>query len=133
MAQSNREVVTTVKTNVAMTSTRVRDFTRMNPPEFYDCKVEEDHQEFIEEMRGSKVLDFINLRQGNMSVKEYALRFTQLSKYAPSILADRRTKMSKFVCMPKNLRKKSSRNDLERQTGQEWIMATSHILGPQGR
>ncbi|WMV54907.1 hypothetical protein MTR67_048292 [Solanum verrucosum] len=32
-----------------------------------------------------------------MGEREYALRFTQLSKYAPSIVADRRTKMIKFV------------------------------------
>ncbi|WMV58298.1 hypothetical protein MTR67_051683 [Solanum verrucosum] len=30
------------------------------------------------EMRDDKVLEFINHRQGNMSVKEYALRSTQL-------------------------------------------------------
>jgi len=30
------------------------------------------------EMREVKVLEFINLRQGNMSVKEYTLKFTQL-------------------------------------------------------
>jgi len=43
------------------------------------------------------VLEFINFRQGNMSVKEYALRFTQLSKYAPSLVANSRSRMSKFV------------------------------------
>jgi len=48
-------------------------------------------------MREAKVLEFISLRQGNMSIKEYALRFTQQSKYAPSIVVDRRAKMSKFV------------------------------------
>ena len=49
------------------------------------------------EMREAKVLEFINLRQGSMSVREYALKFTQLSKYAPSMVADSRDKMSKFV------------------------------------
>uniref|UniRef100_M1DJ70 Gag-pol polyprotein n=1 Tax=Solanum tuberosum TaxID=4113 RepID=M1DJ70_SOLTU len=29
---------------------RVRDFARMNPPEFYDSKVEEDPQRFIDEV-----------------------------------------------------------------------------------
>ena len=28
------------------------------------------------EMKEAKVLEFINLRQGNMSVKEYSLKFT---------------------------------------------------------
>jgi len=49
------------------------------------------------EMREAKVLEFINLRQGNMSVKDNALKFTQLSKYAPSSVADSRARMSKFV------------------------------------
>ena len=49
------------------------------------------------EVRGALVLEFIKLRQGNMSVKEYALRFTQLSKYAPSRVADSMSRMSKFL------------------------------------
>ncbi|WMV24605.1 hypothetical protein MTR67_017990 [Solanum verrucosum] len=101
---------------------RVRDFTRMNPPKFYGSNIEKDPQEFIDEvykildimeweilkgavldrffpleMIEAKVLEFINLRQGNMCVRENSFRFAQLSKYAPSIVADRRTKMSKFV------------------------------------
>lgn len=48
-------------------------------------------------MLESLVLEFINIRQGNMSVKEYALRFTQLSTYALSLVADSRSKMSKFM------------------------------------
>ena len=31
-------------------ATRVRDFTLMNPPSFYGSKVEEDTQEFIDEV-----------------------------------------------------------------------------------
>ncbi|WMV14300.1 hypothetical protein MTR67_007685 [Solanum verrucosum] len=142
-----------------MTTARVRDFTRINPLKFYDSKVEEDPQEFIDEvykilaikgvtlvekakftacqlkrvakiwfnqwketrpieadpiewerlksafldrffpleLREPKVLEFINLSQGNMSVREYALKLTQLSKYAPSIVADHRAKISKYV------------------------------------
>ena len=43
------------------------------------------------------MLEFIKLRQGNMMVKEYSLKFTQLSRYAPYVVADSRAKMSKFV------------------------------------
>lgn len=43
------------------------------------------------------MLEFINLRQGYTSVKEYSFRFIQLSKYAPFIDSDSRAKMSKFV------------------------------------
>ncbi|WMV41565.1 hypothetical protein MTR67_034950 [Solanum verrucosum] len=49
------------------------------------------------EMREAKVLEFANLRQGHMSVREYALKFTQLSKDAPSIVANRRAKICKFM------------------------------------
>ncbi|KAG5594813.1 hypothetical protein H5410_036045 [Solanum commersonii] len=41
--QTNREVVGTM-------ASRVRDFTRMNTPEFYDSKVKEDPQEFIDQV-----------------------------------------------------------------------------------
>ncbi|KAH0705879.1 hypothetical protein KY285_010406 [Solanum tuberosum] len=42
------------------------------------------------EIREAFFLEFINLRQGNISVKDYALRFTQLSKYAPILVSDPR-------------------------------------------
>ena len=48
-------------------------------------------------LREAKVLEFINLRQGNMKVKEYSLKFTQLTRYAPHVVADSRAKMSKFT------------------------------------
>ena len=49
------------------------------------------------EVRKAKVQEFIHLQQGNMTIKEYALRFTQLSKYAPTMVADFRARMSMFV------------------------------------
>lgn len=49
------------------------------------------------DMSEAKVLEFMNHQQMNMSVKKYALRFTQLSRYAPSTLADSRDKMSKLI------------------------------------
>ncbi|WMV54569.1 hypothetical protein MTR67_047954 [Solanum verrucosum] len=80
------------------------------PPDFHGSKVEKDPQGFIDEvykiliimvlpleMRETKVLEFINLRQGSMSVREYARKFTQLSKYAPTMVVDSRARMSKFV------------------------------------
>ena len=32
-----------------------------------------------------------------MKVKKYSLKFTQLAKYSPHVVADSRAKMSKFV------------------------------------
>ena len=43
------------------------------------------------------MLEFINLEQGYIIVKEYSIKFTQLARYAPYVVADSRAKMSKFV------------------------------------
>ena len=46
--------------------------------------------------------EFINLRRGGMSVKEYCIKLNQLFKYAPTIVAgsiveDSREKMNKLL------------------------------------
>lgn len=41
--------------------------------------------------------EFVNLKQGKMSVKEYGPKFTQLSRYAPELVSNMRSKMRKFV------------------------------------
>ena len=51
---------------------------------------------FPREMKEAKVVEFINLRQGDMSVHEYSLKFTKLSKYAPLVF-EPRDEMSCFV------------------------------------
>ena len=32
--------------------------------------------------------EFINIRQGSMSVKDYRVKFTQLSKHVPTMVVD---------------------------------------------
>ena len=49
------------------------------------------------EKREVKMEEFINLRQGNMSALEQSLKYTQLFKYAPSLVSYTRNKMSMFV------------------------------------
>jgi len=49
------------------------------------------------------VIEFINIRKRNMSVKEYALNFTQLAKYAPTMITNSKAKMNKFVSGVSNL------------------------------
>ncbi|MQL90465.1 hypothetical protein Taro_023055 [Colocasia esculenta] len=41
--------------------------------------------------------EFLSLAQGSMTVLEYEARFSELSKYAPHIMADERRKTKKFV------------------------------------
>ena len=41
-----------------------------------------------EKKREVKIEEFINLRRGNMGVEEYSVKFTLLSKYAPSLVSN---------------------------------------------
>ena len=41
--------------------------------------------------------DFIKLRQGGMSILDYFLKFTKLSKYAQSLVSNPRYEMSRFL------------------------------------
>ncbi|TMW87083.1 hypothetical protein EJD97_020446 [Solanum chilense] len=45
--EDNREVITQANQQVATMASRIRGFTRMNPPTFYGSKVREDPHEFI--------------------------------------------------------------------------------------
>ena len=52
---------------------------------------------FPREIREAKVVEFINLCQGDMSDHEYSLKFTKLSKHAPSLFSDPRDEISYFM------------------------------------
>ena len=43
---------------------------------------------FLEVVRRQKRVEFIRLSQRNMTVTEYAAKFTQLSRYAPNVVED---------------------------------------------
>ena len=49
------------------------------------------------ELREAKALEFMNLRQGNMTVQEYGLKFNQLSRYAPYMVVDSTGQIYKFL------------------------------------
>ena len=52
---------------------------------------------FPREMREAKVEEFVNLVQGDLSVLDYSLNFTKLSKYDPSLVSNPRDEMSHFL------------------------------------
>ena len=49
------------------------------------------------ELREAKAKKFMNLTQGNMTLKEYGLKFNKLSRHAPDMVADYRAQMNKFL------------------------------------
>ena len=52
---------------------------------------------FPREMMEAKVEEFINLKHGSMTVREYSLKFLKLSRYATSLVSNTRHKMSKLL------------------------------------
>ncbi|XP_070036899.1 uncharacterized protein [Nicotiana tomentosiformis] len=49
------------------------------------------------EIRQARVDQFLALKQGNMSVREYSLHFDSLARYAPSIVDTIRDKIHRFI------------------------------------
>lgn len=45
----------------------------------------------------AKIKEFVNLKQERMSIQEYALKFHQLSRYAPEMVSSMRARIHKFV------------------------------------
>ncbi|XP_010315742.2 uncharacterized protein [Solanum lycopersicum] len=80
---------------------RIWDFLRMKTTSFTSLTTTEDPENFVEELKKelkkAKVQEFLTLTQDSLSVYEYALKFTQLSHYAPEIVKNMRNKMSLFV------------------------------------
>ena len=48
-------------------------------------------------LREKKLVEIMNLLQGRMSMKEYSLKFNQLSIYAQTFIDNSRARMNKFV------------------------------------
>ncbi|KAH0652537.1 hypothetical protein KY289_030215 [Solanum tuberosum] len=52
---------------------------------------------FPRELQEAKIREFLTLNPESMSVHEYSLKFTKLSRYAPEMIADMKSRMSLFV------------------------------------
>jgi len=52
---------------------------------------------FPRELREAKVREFLTLKQDSFSVYEYSTKLTQLSRYAPEMVANMRSRISLFV------------------------------------
>ena len=64
---------------------------------------------FPHEKKDINIEKFIILRQGNMSMEEYSLKLTLLSKYAPSLVSNPRYEMSRFLTGVSDLVKEERR------------------------
>ncbi|XP_050877181.1 uncharacterized protein LOC127080941 [Lathyrus oleraceus] len=60
---------------------------------------------FPEDVCGKKEIEFMELKQGNLSVTEYAARFVELAKFYP-IYSDATAEFSKFIKFNNGLRPK---------------------------
>ena len=60
---------------------------------------------FPEDVRGKKEIEFLELKQGNMSVVEYAAKFTELAKFYPHY-AEENAEFSKCIKFENGLRPK---------------------------
>ena len=66
-------------------------------PITYDCFSKTFLDSFFPiKLREAKSQEFMNLRQGNMIVQEYGLKFNQLSRYAPLMVPDS-SQMNNFL------------------------------------
>ena len=50
MAQANRDITPHPHQQGTTMASRLRNFARMNPPTFYGCDIDEDPQEFLDEV-----------------------------------------------------------------------------------
>ena len=89
------------------------------PPKLtWDDFQREFQDKFMPEIyRDEKQREFLTLKQGNMTVAEYEVKFTQLSPYASSMVATERDKCRRFEeCIKYEIRSKITIGELRNFT-----------------
>lgn len=77
---------------------------------------------FPEDVRGKKEIEFLELKQGDMSVTEYAAKFTELAKFYPHYTAET-AEFSKCIKFENGLRA-----DIKRAIGYQKIRIFSELV-----
>ncbi|XP_049368009.1 uncharacterized protein LOC125832866 [Solanum verrucosum] len=78
-AQANRDVGLRVNANESTVASRFRDFVRMNPPNFLGSRVEEDPQEFLDEIY--KIVDAMGVSSREKAeLASYQLKESKLKR-----------------------------------------------------
>jgi hypothetical protein len=77
---------------------------------------------FPEDVRGRKEIEFLELKQGNMSVTEYAAKFVELAKFYPHYTGDN-AEFSKCIKFENGLRA-----DIKRAIGYQQIRDFSELV-----
>ncbi|KAH0658138.1 hypothetical protein KY289_026886 [Solanum tuberosum] len=98
MSQANRVVGPHMNPNMNIVASGLRDFTRMNPPVFFGSEVREDPQEFVDERNrpvGAGPIDWEVFKKAFLD--RFFPREKREAKYAPSMVADPRDDMSRYV------------------------------------
>ena len=115
----------TSRDKAELASCQLRDVSQIWYTQWKDNRLEElgpiEWDEFKEsflgkyfphERREVNVEEFINLKQGNVIVEEYSLKFSMLSRYAPSLVSNTRDEMSHFVMGVANLVREECRTTM---------------------